>query len=377
MIKPIKFNNPVKLKKSISTLHDFLKKNNNLHGPDEYTKKIKDLLYKKYNFENVFLTNSCTSALEICSIVINFKKNDEVIIPSYTFITTGSSFARSNAKIRYCDINPKSLMPSFDDYLKKITKKTKAIVVVHYQGFCVDYLEDLKKLCKRKKIILIEDAAQALGSRYKGKYLGKYGDFACFSFHHTKNIHSGIGGCLVVNNHKFYNKSLYAYDKGSDRSLQQKNIVKWYSWVSLGSSFLMSELHAAYLYPQIQFYSSIVSKRKKLYNEYLRNLNFKNENFYLINNQTCEIFNYHGLVIVLKNLNYEKFLNYLKKFNINAFIGYIPLHVSPYGKRFLKKKEKIETTDKIYDKIVRLPIHTDLNVKEIRYISNKIKDFFS
>lgn len=376
MRKVIKFVNPVKLKESISTLNKFLKKKNNLHGPDEYTQKIKQLLNRKYGFKNIFLTNSCTSALEICSIVINFKNGDEVIMPSYTFITTGASFARTKAKIVYCDIEDKNLMPSFNDILKKITKRTKAIVIIHYQGFCVDYLEKLKKLCNRKGIILIEDAAQALGSKYKNKYLGKFGDFACFSFHHTKNIHSGIGGCLVVNNPTFYKKSIFAYDKGSDRSLQQKKIVKWYSWVSLGSSFLMSELHAAYLYPQLKSYNSIIFKRKNIYEEYLKELDFKNENFYLVKNFTCNEFNYHGLVLVLKNLNYEKFIDYLKKFNIYAFIGYIPLHVSPYGKKYLKRNQKIKVTNKIFDRIVRLPIHTDLNIKDIRYVSNKVKEFF-
>ena len=260
MKKTIEFTNPINIKSSIRNVKKVLEKSVSLHGPGVNTEKICKSLKKKYNFKNILLTNSCTSALEISSIVIGFEKGDEVIMPSYTFITTGGSFARTKAKIVYCDIDRKNLMPTFSDIKSKVTKKTKAIVIVHYQGFCVEYLLELKKFCKKKNIILVEDAAQAIGTKFKNKYLGTIGDMSCFSFHHTKNIHSGIGGCLVINNPKFIKKSVFAHDKGSDRTLQTKNLVKWYSWVSLGSSFLMSELHASYLYPQISCYKDVIMK---------------------------------------------------------------------------------------------------------------------
>ena len=375
MLKPINFICPENLVSSQLNVKKLINKSTNLHGPGIYTQKIKNFLKKKYNFKNVFLTNSCTSALEISAIAIDFKENDEVIIPSYTFITTGGSFARTKAKIVYCDVDKENLMPSFDDIKSRITNKTKAIVIVHYQGFCVNYLLKLKIYCKKKNIFLIEDAAQAIGSKFEKKYLGSYGDLSCFSFHYTKNVHSGIGGCLVVNNKKLLKKCSFAFDKGSDRNLQLKKIVKWYSWVSLGSAFLMSELHASYLYPQLINYKKIINKRKKIYEIYLKELNFKNNYFYVIKNNTCKEYNYHGLVIVLKKKNYEKFLKYLKNFNINAFIGYIPLHVSTYGKKFLHKK--LKNLDKIYDKIVRLPIHTDLSISDVRFVSKKIKLFYN
>ncbi len=137
--------------------------------------------------------------MEMSALMLNLKIDDEVVIPSYAFVTTGSSFARTGCKIRYCDIDPKNLMPSFDNIRDRVNKKTKAIVIVHYQGFSVDYLDKLKIFCKKKNIFLIEDAAQAVGSFYKRKPLGSFGDFACFSFHQTKNLHAGIGGLLVVN----------------------------------------------------------------------------------------------------------------------------------------------------------------------------------
>jgi len=376
MPRTIKFASPVNLTQSKLNVESVIKKNKSLHGPGLYSLKINKLLKKKYNFKTTLLTNSCTSALEISAIAINFKEGDEVIIPSYTFITTGGSFARTKAKIVYSDIEKESLMPSFDQIKSKVSKKTKAIVIVHYQGFCVNYLFELKKYCNKKNIILVEDAAQAIGTKFKNKYLGTFGDLACFSFHYTKNIHSGIGGCLVINNSKLYKKSLFAYDKGSDRILQLKKIVKWYSWVSLGSSFLMSELHASYLYPQIIHYDKIINKRKSAYEGYLKKLDFTNKHFYLVKNTTCKKYNYHSLVLVLKQKKYDNFLEYLKKYKIYAFIGYIPLHISKYGKHFLPKKKKLINLDKIFNKIVRLPIHSNLNKNDVMFVSNKIKSFF-
>ena len=376
MPRTIEFVSPVNLTQSKLNVESVIKKSKSLHGPGPYSLKINKLLKKKYNFKTTLLTNSCTSALEISAIAINFKEGDEVIIPSYTFITTGGSFARTKAKIVYSDIEKESLMPSFDQIKSKVSKKTKAIVIVHYQGFCVNYLFELKKYCIKKNIILVEDAAQAIGTKFKNKYLGTFGDLACFSFHHTKNIHSGIGGCLVINNTKLYKKSLFAYDKGSDRILQLKKIVKWYSWVSLGSSFLMSELHASYLYPQIIYYDKIINKRKSAYEGYLKKLDFTNKHFFLVKNTTCKEYNYHSLVLVLKQKKYDNFLEYLKKYKIHAFVGYIPLHISKYGKQFLPKKKKLINLDKIFNKIVRLPMHSNLNKDDIMFVSNKIKSFF-
>ena len=375
MKKIIEFSSPINLIESQKSVLKSLR-TKAIHGPGIYTEKTLAALKKKFNFKKVLLTNSCTSALEIASIVINLKKGDEVLMPSYTFITTGGSFARTKAKIVYCDISRKDLMPSFEDIKSKVTIKTKAIVIVHYQGFCVDYLLELAIFCKKKNIVLVEDAAQAIGTKFKNKYLGTIGDLSCVSFHYTKNIHSGVGGCLAINNSKFIQKSIFAHDKGSNRYLQIQKKIKRYSWVSLGSAFLMSEMHASYLYPQLLHYDQIVKKRKNIYEKYLLNLDFYNDYFYLVKNNSCKKYNYHGLVLILKKDNCEKLTSYLKKNNISAFIGYSPLHLSSYGKKFLKKGRSLTVTDKIYDKILRLPMHTDLTIKDINFVCNKIKNFF-
>ena len=315
--------------------------------------------------------------MEMSALLIDLKPEDEVILPSYTFVTTGSSFARTGCKLRYCDIQRHNLMPSFRQIKKCVTKKTKAIVIVHYQGFSIEYLDKLKIFCNRKKIFLIEDAAQAFGTYFKDKPLGTFGDFACFSFHNAKNIHAGIGGLIVINNRKFIKKSNFIFDKGTDRTLVISNKRKHYSWVEIGSSFLLPELNASYLLPQFNDLKKIVLYRSKLYMRYMYNFNkWVNGEFAICNNLSTK-YNFHALVIVLKRKRRVAFLNYLKRFKINAFIGYVPLHKSKIGKKFLLKKQKLKITDEVEKKIVRLPLHNSLKIKDIDFISRKIKFFFN
>ena len=376
-MKEIKFNIPLKLAKSIENVKKFLAKKSPLHGPGENIYAIKNEVRKKFKFKNVYLTNSCTSALEIAALAINLKKNDEVIVPSFAFITSASSFARTGCKIRFCDIQENNLMPSFKQIVKCVNKKTKAIIIMHYQGYSVNYLNELKKFCNKKKIFLIEDAAQAFGSFFKKKALGSFGDFACFSFHETKNIHSGSGGMLVVNNKKFIEKTNAIFDKGTNRYLMEKNKVKYYSWITIGSAFLMSELSASYLLPQIINYKKIFYERSKIYLNYLKKLKvISNGNFTLTNSFKYK-YNYHAFVIILKKNEREKFLKYLNKFNIKAVISYTELHKSKKGKTYFKKSDKLVNTEFLVKRIVRLPLHNYLSSTEVNYISSKIKNYFS
>ena len=375
-MKEINFNEPLHLNNSVRNVHKFLNQKKPLHGPGENILRIKKELNKKFNFKNVYLTNSCTSALEICALNLNLKKKDEVILPSFSFITTASSFARTGCKLKYCDIDKNTLMPSFDQIKKCVNRNTKVIIILHYQGFSVDYLDNLKKFCKRKKIYLVEDAAQAFGSFFKKKPLGSFGDFSCFSFHETKNISSGAGGMLVVNNKKFIQKSHFIFDKGTNRYLMNKGKIKYYSWVEIGSAFLMSEFVASYLMPQIKDYKKIFLKRSKNYLRYIHN--FKSwlaDDFYLVNNYKYK-YNFHALVIILKNNEREKFLKYLKKNKIHAVISYTPLHKSKAGKKYKIKKDNLYFTDNLINKVVRLPLHNYLTFKEVDYICHKIKQYF-
>tara|TARA_B110000027_G_C16096009_1_gene290823 strand:+ start:257 stop:1390 length:1134 start_codon:yes stop_codon:yes gene_type:complete len=375
-MKEIKFNIPLQIKESINNVKKLLKSGEPLHGPGKNILEIKKEVENKFNFKNIFLTNSCTSALEICALALNLKPEHEVLLPSFTFITTASSFARTGCKLRYFDIEKAKLMPKFEDIKKKITRQTKVIIIVHYQGYSVDYLDSLQQLCKQKKIILIEDAAQAFGSFFKKKPLGSYGDFSCFSFHETKNIHSGTGGMLVVNNKKFINKINFIFDKGTNRNLMGTNKVKYYTWVEIGSAFLMTELSASFLLPQIKDYKKIFIKRSNLFMKYVENLKELNNKNFIITNKYKYKYNFHALVIILEKNIRDSFLRYLKKNKINAVISYMPLHKSSFGKKFHKNQKKLINTDLYVKNVVRLPLHNSLTFKEVNYISEKIKNYF-
>ena len=375
-MKEINFNVPLYLNNSVKNVHKFLNQKKPLHGPGENILRIKKELKKKFNFKNVYLTNSCTSALEICALNLNLRKNDEVILPSFSFVTTASSFARTGCKLKYCDIERNTLMPSFKQIKKCVNRNTKVIIILHYQGYSVDYLDSLKIFCKKRKIFLIEDAAQAFGSYFKNKPLGSFGDFSCFSFHETKNLNAGAGGMLVVNNKKFIEKSNFIFDKGTNRYLMTKKRIKYYSWVEIGSAFLMSEFVASYLMPQIINYRKILLERSKNYLRYVYNFkNWPNNNFYLVNKYKYK-YNFHTFVIILKNDERNRFLKYLKKNKINAVISYTPLHKSKAGKKYKLEKDNLYFTNNLVNKIVRLPLHNYLTFREIDYICLKIRKYF-
>ena len=372
----IKFNEPHRCKKCDLNVKNILKnKNSSLFGFGNATRKNEEIVKKKYGFKNILFTNSCTSALEIASLLTYRKNKSEVLIPSYTFSTTASSFLRSNFSVKFLDVKDETMMPDFEIIKKNVTKKTGVIVIVHYAGLPIDELEKLKIFCNKKNIYLVEDAAQALGSYYKNKVLGSFGDLSCFSYHETKNIHSGSGGMLVVNNKKFLEKAHFALERGTDRRLVLKNLKKKYSWVTIGSSFNMTELNSSFLTHQLQTYDKIINERKIIYEKYLNF--FKRNNFekYFYFNKNKYRFNYHSIFIVLKNHTAPKFINFLKSKKIQAFIGYVPLHNSPYGKKIFKKK--LVNTEFLSNKIIRLPIHNNIKSKDINYIEKNFQRFFN
>ena len=349
-------------------------KKSSLFGFDKITKKNENIIKKKFGFKNILFTNSCTSSLEISALLLYRKNKNEAIIPSYTFSTTASSFLRSNFKVKFIDVVDQSMMPSFENIKKNVSKKTGVIVIVHYAGLPIDDLEKLKSFCKKRKIYLVEDAAQALGSYYKKEMLGKFGDLSCFSFHETKNIHSGSGGMLVVNNRKFLKKAHFILERGTDRRLVLQKIKSKYSWVTLGSSFNMTELNSSYLTHQLLVYNKIINDRKKIYNKYLSFINSKLFEKYFYFNKNKYKFNYHSLFIVLKKHSANNFINFLKKNKIQAFIGYVPLHNSPFGKTI--NSRKLINTEFFSKRVVRLPIHNNIKLKDIEYIKKIFEKFF-
>jgi len=368
----INFNNPLFLKKNFKNFNSVVK-NQSFSGNGEWTNKCQNLLKKKFNFKKVLLTDSCTSALEIAALSLDFKIGDEVIIPSYSYPTTASAFLRCGFTIRFVD-NQKNLPFIDKNKLENIiSKKTKAIVIVHQCG----QLEDLDYFLKLKKknIYIIEDAAQSIGLKYMNNYAGSFGDFGCYSFHETKNIHCGLGGALIINNKKFYKKSHYIWERGTNRVDIKKDFKKKYKWVEIGSNFYSSEFQSAFLYEQIKKINYVLKERKKLFLEYKKQFSqIDNKNIMTINFSKKS--NYHMIYILVKQKNLrQKLIKYLMKYKIHSVSHYEPLHLSPVGKRSAVSCNICNAQD-FSKRIIRLPIHLSLKIKQIKYIVQKISEFF-
>ncbi len=377
-MKKIVFNNPFFFNNFKKNLNSILSSNTReTSGGKKYYRKCSIFLEKKLRAKKAIITNSCTSALEISALLIDIKPGDEIIIPSYTFVSTANAFVLRGAKPVFVDIKKDTLNINEKLIEKSITKKTKAIVVVHYAGEPCD-MDSIKKIAKKHKLYLIEDAAQAIFSKYKKKFCGTIGDIGCISFHETKNITSCEGGAILINNKRFLKKASIIINKGTDREYFNKNLKKYYSWVGLGSSYIASEITCALLFSQLQNYKKIQSIRKKIWLNYKNNLNDLRSDIVL--NQIGKInsknHNYHIYYLILKNKKLRDYvIKKLKKVGISAPFHYIPLHSTTMGKKF-KNKNKLNISEEISDRILRLPIWIGVNqfyiIKQLKNIINKI-----
>jgi dTDP-4-amino-4,6-dideoxygalactose transaminase len=376
MKKKIIFNIP----KIVGNEFQNLKKLSNFKqfsGNGYFTKKCSSWLIKNIMCKDALLVHSCTAALEMCAILLNIKPGDEIIMPSYTFVSTANAFVLRGAKIKFIDIDHKTLNIDENLIQKSITKKTKAIVVVHYAGVSCE-MNKISKIAKKYKIILIEDAAQAFLSKYKNKHLGSFGDLATISFHETKNIHCGEGGALLINNKKFIKKAKIIRDKGTNRDDFNKNLVKKYSWVSIGSSYVLSEINASFLYEQLTNAKKITSERVKLwkiYHKYFENLELQGS----ITRPFVPKYsgnNGHSYWVTTNRNIRNKVLKYLNSKNIMALFHYIPLHSSPFAKKILKNNDNLKITNLKSESIIRMPMHLDIKKKDIMLITNLLTKFF-
>ena len=348
-----------------------------------FQQKTEILLKKSIKSKFVALTHSCTAALEISAILINLKKNDEVIMPSYGFVSVANAVVLRGAKPIFADINPFTLNISYDDIQKKITKRTKAIYVIHYAGNSCE-IEKISRLAKKNKIYLVEDSAHAFLAKSKNKFLGTIGDIGVFSFHETKNLVAGQGGCISINNTLLLKRANSILDKGTDRKKFIKNFKnkiiksnnkKFYSWVDIGSEYRASELASALLYSQILKAKKIQKRRKYLWNKFYKCiLDLKTEKFYLIKPLAKSTSAYHLFVLIFKNSKLShQFKSKMQKSKIAATFHYVPLHKSKMGKKF--SNSKLPVTENIYDRIVRLPLFPDMTKKEANKIIKNIKEF--
>tara|TARA_B110000503_G_scaffold139071_1_gene226598 strand:- start:56 stop:1207 length:1152 start_codon:yes stop_codon:yes gene_type:complete len=356
-----------------------IKFNNHFSGSGSayFSKKCTDWLIKNIKCKDALLVHSCTAALEMCAILLKIKPGDEIIMPSYTFVSTANAFVLRGGKPVFVDIDSKTLNIDPKNIEKSITKKTKAIVVVHYAGISCD-MDLIMKIAKKNKLIVIEDAAQAILAKYKTKQLGSIGDLATLSFHETKNIHCGEGGALLINNKKFIKRAKVIRDKGTNRDDFNKNLVKKYSWTDIGSSYCLSEINASFLYTQLKKAKNITKQRVQswnIYHHYFKKLELQKK---IIRPHIPEYSKNIGHMywISTEKKYRNKIIGYLKSKNINSLFHYIPLHNSSFNKKISKNKINLRITELKSKSIIRMPLYVGLKKEEIILIINYIKKFF-
>jgi len=351
--------------------------NKQLSGDGYFTRKCHDWLEKKTGAEKVLLTTSCTHALEMAAILIDIKRNDEVIMPSYTFVSTANAFVLRGAKIVFVDIRPDTMNIDENKIEAAITAKTVAIVPVHYAGVSCE-MSEIMAIARNYGLYVIEDAAQAITSTYKGKSLGTIGDLGTYSFHDTKNITCGEGGALLVNNNKFIHRAEIVREKGTNRSQFFRGEINKYEWQDIGSSYLPSELNAAILFAQLENIKQIQDKRLSLWRKYYEQLKCLSEKVDLPVLGNCSRqHNAHMFSIKCKNY-YErkKLMKYLKDNDIDCVFHYIPLHSSGAGKKFGVFSMDDEFTTKESERILRLPMHNNMSGRDVVKISRMIRSFY-
>jgi dTDP-4-amino-4,6-dideoxygalactose transaminase len=349
-----------------------------ISGDGMFTKKCHQFFEKKYSFKKCLLTTSCTDALEMAALLINIKEGDEVIMPSYTFVSTSNAFVLRGAKIVFVDSEKETPNIDADKIEELITEKTKAIVVVHYAGMACD-MDKIMAIADKHNLFVIEDAAQAVDSFYNGKPLGSIGHLAAFSFHETKNIISGEGGMLVINDDRFLKRAEIIREKGTNRSAFFRGEIDKYGWVDIGSSFLPSDIIAAFLFAQLENLDDIQSRRKYIWNKYYDGLKELDEKelvkipkipSYATNNA-------HMFYLVCNTIEERSALiAKLKENDINAVFHYLSLHKSPfYGDKH--DGRELPNCDTYANCLIRLPFYYELKEEEIEKVITTISEFYS
>jgi dTDP-4-amino-4,6-dideoxygalactose transaminase len=349
-----------------------------ISGNGLFTQKCQAFFEQRFGFKKALMTTSCTDALEMCAILADIKEGDEVIVPSYTFVSTALAFIRQGANVVFADSCADNPNIDAEKIEGLITDKTKAIVPVHYAGFACD-MGKIMDLANKYDLLVIEDAAQAIDSYYDGKPLGSIGHLAAFSFHETKNIISGEGGLLAINDERFIHRAEIIWEKGTNRAEFFRGEINKYGWVDTGSSFLPSELVSAFLYAQIEHLDIIQNKRKDLWNLYYKELaelpsklgvKLPKQPGYATNNA-------HMFYLVTNSIEERTALiAFLKGNDVHAVFHYLSLHQSD----FYKEKytgEELYWSDLYSDRLVRLPLYYELQENDVIFISGLINQFYN
>ena len=378
----IPFNKPYLTGKEMQYIEEAVK-SGKISGNGLFTKKCQEFFEKEFGFKKTLLTTSCTDALEMAAILADIKEGDEVIVPSFTFVSTALAFVRQGADIVFADSYSDNPNIDADQIEALITEKTKAIVVVHYAGVACD-MDKIISIANKHGIIVIEDAAQAIDSYYISKdgtrkALGSIGHLSAFSFHETKNIISGEGGMLCINDDRFIQRAEIIWEKGTNRSQFFRGEVDKYSWVDTGSSFLPSEIISAFLWAQIENMRDIQDKRIKIWNRYYEGLSsfepvsIKKPKLPLVPEYATN--NAHMFYLVCDNVaDRTKFIQHLKDKGILSVFHYLSLHKSSYYEKYSTRKSELPNSDMFSDCLVRLPLFYELTDEQVEYIINTIKE---
>ncbi len=372
----INFNVPPSTGREIECMKDAISLEK-ICGDGKYTKLCNKWFEDNFKTKKALLTTSCTTAIELAAYLLEIRPGDEVICPSYTFVSSANPFVLRGAKIIFVDIRKDTMNIDENKIEEAISDKTKAILVVHYAGVACE-MDKIMEISKKHNIPVIEDAAQGVMAFYKGKALGTIGDFGCYSFHETKNYSMGEGGALLIQDEKYIERAEIIREKGTDRSKFHRGQVDKYTWQDFGSSILPSDLLAAYLWPQLEDANLINNDRLESYNTYYELLKPLEDKGYIELPKVPEgcIHNAHMFYIKCKDIEERtNLIDYLKENNILSVFHYIPLHSSPAGIKF-GTMEKDEYTTIESERLLRLPMYYKLGKENVEYISGKVIEFY-
>ena len=373
----INFNVPPYVGDEITYIQDAIT-TGKICGDGKYTKKCNAWLEEKLGTSKALLTTSCTHALEMAAVLCKIELGDEVILPSYTFVSTGDAFVQRGARLKYVDIRPDTMNIDENKIEAAITERTKAIVPVHYAGVSCE-MDVITKIAQKYNLFVVEDAAQGVLSYYKDRPLGTIGDFGCYSFHETKNYSMGEGGALLIREKENIEQAEIIREKGTNRSKFFRGQVDKYTWVDYGSSYLPSELNAAYLWAQLSKSDVIMEDRMRSWNHYytaLGDLEAREKISRPYIPKECK-HNAHMFYIKVRDIEERtRLIQYLKEHGVLAVFHYIPLHTSPAGKKYGDFCGKDEYTTKESERLIRLPMYYGLKEDEITYVCDLIYKFY-
>lgn len=372
----IPFNRPSLIGDEIECVRDAIRRGQ-LSGDGYYTKQCNARIQEITQSRSALITHSCTAALEMAAILCGLGPGDEAILPSFTFVSTANAIVMRGATPVFVDVDPRTLNIDPSRVEAAVTPRTKAIFAVHYAGFPAD-MDALQQIARAHGLLLIEDAAQALGSTYKGRRAGSLGDLAAFSFHETKNVISGEGGALTINRPDLVQRAEIIREKGTDRSRFLRGQVDKYTWVDLGSSYLPGELIASYLYAQLELEPVISQRRVSIYNRYMQAFGPLAEKGLAglpVIPDDCTGNGHMFYLLMHSPEQRDAFIAHMKRHRIMTPFHYVPLHSAPAGRRFGRTAGPMTETDRVSGTLVRLPLFFDLG-DELEEVINRVNDFF-